>query len=523
MPLAPYGSWRSPITADLIVSSSIGVSQPAIDGDDVYWLESRPTEGGRSVIVRRTPDGATHDVNPAPLNARTRVHEYGGGDYLVHNGTVYFANFADQRLYVARPGAAPVPLTHAGLEPPAMPGGSVPGTEKTSPSPKSERGPGGEVSPHRYADFDLDPARNRLLCVREDHSSGGEPTNTIAAIDLATGNETVLVHGHDFFAYPRLSPGADQLAWIAWDHPNMPWDGTRLYVARLEPDGSLGDPLEIAGGPTDSVLQPTWSPDGRLAFVSDLTGWWNLYLWSAGFIEPLVTTWPATRIPAPDAPSSDSVAEVSSPRRHVDDDTSSSSMPRITASDSGKHPDPAHPEVHPEQGRTALEGPPPSNQPVSPSPRKERGPGGEVAPIASTPNTDASSPPGATGVSALGTAESSMPGASTRRRRPRPLTPSSPNPSGSSAPPPTPSSTPTPSSAPTASAAPGASPASTSPPAPSPTSTPPIPTSEPSAPPPAEPSSSPAPPPNAPPSSPSTSPALTSNPQSPSQERRPKT
>ncbi len=168
MPTAPYGSWRSPITADLIVSSSVGVSQPAIDGDDVYWLESRPTEGGRSVIVRRTADGSTHDINPAPLNARTRVHEYGGGDYLVHNGSVYFANFADQRLYVAHPGATPVPLTHAGLETASVPGGSAHGSEPAeeqrpdlahpealerpppsdqpssadSPSPRKERGPG---------------------------------------------------------------------------------------------------------------------------------------------------------------------------------------------------------------------------------------------------------------------------------------------------------------------------------------------------------------------------------------------
>jgi dipeptidyl aminopeptidase/acylaminoacyl peptidase len=224
-------------------------------GDDVYWLESRPTEAGRSVIVRRRPDGSTADINPAPLNARTRVHEYGGADYIVHDDAVYFANFADQRLYRTQPGAEPAPLTH--------------------------------TDGMRYADAVIDAARNRLICVREDHSGPGEAVNTLAAVDLDSGRETVLVSGHDFFAYPRISPDGEQLAWIAWDHPNMPWDGTELYVARIEDDGSLGHALAIAGSASDSVVQPQWSPDGRLAFVSDLSGWWNLYIWQAGYVEPV--------------------------------------------------------------------------------------------------------------------------------------------------------------------------------------------------------------------------------------------
>ncbi|HLG10502.1 MAG TPA: S9 family peptidase, partial [Dehalococcoidia bacterium] len=261
MPTAPYGSWRSPITADLIVSASIALGQPRFAGDCVYWLESRPTEGGRYVIVRRRPDGSTEDVNPAPLNARTRVHEYGGGDFVVaEDGTVYFSNFADQRLYFALSGGEPAPLTHReGV---------------------------------RYADAVLDPARNRLICVREDHSGGDaggdvgkngrstplpEAKNTIAAVDLSTGDETTLVEGHDFFAYPRVSPDGGSLCWIAWDHPNMPWDETALAVAGIGADGSLSDERVVAGGSGVSIFQPEWSPDGRLYWVSDETGWWNVW------------------------------------------------------------------------------------------------------------------------------------------------------------------------------------------------------------------------------------------------------
>jgi dipeptidyl aminopeptidase/acylaminoacyl peptidase len=252
MPSAPYGSWRSPITADLIVSASIALGQPRFAGPDVYWLESRPTEGGRYVIVRRRPDGSTEDVNPSPLNARTRVHEYGGGDFVAaDDGTVYFADFADQRLYVSRLGAEPAPLTHGdGM---------------------------------RYADAVIDAARNRLICVREDHTASDiDAVNTIAAVDLTTGDETVLVQGSDFYAYPRLSPDGASLCWIAWDHPNMPWDETTLSVARFDTSGALTTPEHVAGGPGVSILQPEWSPDGRLYYVSDATGWWNIWRREAG-------------------------------------------------------------------------------------------------------------------------------------------------------------------------------------------------------------------------------------------------
>lgn len=252
--VAPYGSWKSPISAVLIVSSTIAVGAPRLDGDDVYWLEGRPQERGRQVIVRRSADGSISELNPAPFNARTRVHEYGGGEYLVHGGEVYFSNFADQRIYHVSPGSEPRPLTH----------------DETK----------------RYADAVFDGGRNRLIVVREDHSrEGQEAVNTIAAVDLSTGDETVLVEGADFYSSPRLSPDGSMLAWLSWRHPNMPWDGTELYVAEIGADGKPSRPRLVAGGERESVFQPQWSPDGQLYFVSDRTGWWNIYRSAGGSVE----------------------------------------------------------------------------------------------------------------------------------------------------------------------------------------------------------------------------------------------
>ena len=247
---APYGSWKSPITADLLLSGSVNLSQPCADGDDIYWLEGRPLERGRQVVVRRAPDGTTEDVTPPGFSARTRVHEYGGGDYTVHDGVVYFANDADQRLYRQRPGAAPRPIT-----------------------PEENQ---------RYADLHVDAARGRLLAVREDHRGPGEAVNTLVAIDLDDGATTVLAEGYDFYSSPRLSPDGQQLAWLGWNHPNMPWDGTELWLADLAADGRPRHARRVAGGPAESIFQPQWSPpgahdSGRLHFVSDRTDWWNLY------------------------------------------------------------------------------------------------------------------------------------------------------------------------------------------------------------------------------------------------------
>ncbi len=253
--IRPYGSWRSPISSDLIVQGAIGLKSTALDGGDAYWLEGRPGEGGRSVLVRRSPDGTTKDVNPQPLNARTRVHEYGGGDFLVHDGTVFFSNFDDQRLYSVSPGGEPEPLT---AEP-----------------------------DRRYADMAMDRAGNRLISIREDHAGSGEPVNELVGIDLTSGAEQVLVSGNDFYSSPRPSPDGQSLAWLAWNHPNMPWDGTELWVADLDEDGMPTAAEQVSGGPDESVFQPEWSPDGTLHFVSDRTGWWNLYRVGGGAVEPL--------------------------------------------------------------------------------------------------------------------------------------------------------------------------------------------------------------------------------------------
>ena len=248
--IAPYGSWKSPITADLVLAGAVNLSQPRFDGDDIYWLEGRALERGRQVVVRRAPDGHTEDITPPAFNARTRVHEYGGGDYAVYEGVVYFANFDDQRLYRQRPGEAPQPLTPA--------------------------------AGARYADLQVDAARGRLLAVREDHRGPGEAVNTLVAVSLHDGATTVLAEGNDFYSTPRLSPDGRKLAWLTWNHPNMPWDGTELWLADVATDGALGHARRVAGGPAESIFQPAWSPPGAdgdsdLIFTSDRSDWWNFY------------------------------------------------------------------------------------------------------------------------------------------------------------------------------------------------------------------------------------------------------
>jgi len=246
--LAGYGTWASPITAEAITAGQVGLSQPSLDRGCSYWLEARPQEAGRTVLVRRTPEGTRQDLTPAPFNVRTRVHEYGGGAYAARGGVIVAVNFADQRLYRIEETAAPRPLTPA------------------------------SGSRLRYADLEPDLARSRVLAIREDHRAEGEAVNTIVAVDLSGDDDgRVLMSGHDFFSSPRLSPLGDRLAWLSWDHPNMPWDGTRLWSAEIAADGGLCDARQVAGGDGEAIVQPAWSPDGRLYFVSDKSGWWNLY------------------------------------------------------------------------------------------------------------------------------------------------------------------------------------------------------------------------------------------------------
>lgn len=257
--IAPYGTWRSPISADLIASASVSFSQLVPDGSTLYWIEVRPFEQGRAVIVRCTVDGTMTDVTPPGFHARTRVHEYGGLCYAVQNGVVFFSNYADQRLYRQEPGQEPRPIT-----------------------PEAQL---------RYADPVVDAARNRLICVREDHTGSGEAVNTIVAVDLrGQAEQVVLAAGNDFYAAPRISPDGSMLAWLTWNHPNMPWDAAELWVAPLDAAGSPGTPEMIAGGPGDAAFQPEWAADGTLFVMAERSGWWNPYRYRDGRVEPVAPT-----------------------------------------------------------------------------------------------------------------------------------------------------------------------------------------------------------------------------------------
>lgn len=262
---APCGTWSSPITAQAIVAESVGLDQVAIDGNDIYWVEARASEQGRCVLVRHR-DGTNEDVTPPPWNVRTRVHEYGGGAYLVRGGEGYFCNLSDQALYYFD--AAPGPLQKA----------PVPVAVSHAAN-----------STLRYADADFDGRRNRLVAVCEDHTEMSmEATNKLVAIGVDSQDaDQILVEGHDFFASPRLSPDKTQLAWLSWDHPDMPWDGTLLWLATINADGLLGEPQLIAGSRRESIFQPAWSPAGVLHFVSDRSGWWNLYRLDAHGVQAL--------------------------------------------------------------------------------------------------------------------------------------------------------------------------------------------------------------------------------------------
>ncbi len=253
---APYGSWRSPLPIGALVEGVVRLGEPTFDGDDIYWIEGRPTEGGRQVLVRRRVDGSIADVSPAGVNARTRVHEYGGGAYVVDAGTAWYSSFEDGRLYRHDAEGAVRAVTPAGA--------------------------------FRYADPIVDRARGRLVCVREDHSSRGEPVNSIVAVPTdGEGDVRVLVEGSDFYSDPRLSPDGTRLAWLSWEQPNLPWDETSLWVGELVADGSVGGRERMAGQPGESVLQPRWSPDGILHFVAERTGWWNIYRRVNGRDEPV--------------------------------------------------------------------------------------------------------------------------------------------------------------------------------------------------------------------------------------------
>jgi hypothetical protein len=252
--VAPSAVWRSPITAQEAAAGRMRLGAVQLSDGAAYWIEGRPLEHGRCVIVRER-DGVIADLIDAPWSARNWVHEYGGAAMLANAGTVYFSNAADGRIYTLAPGGAPVPLTpvDSGL---------------------------------RYADFEIDATRDRLICVVEDHR-GATVENNLRAIPLSGGDPVTLVSGNDFYSTPRVSPDARRILWLTWNQPNMPWDGCELWVADLDGSGMPRDAQLVAGGQSESVFQPAWSPESVVHFTSDRTGWWNLYRWDGSKVEPL--------------------------------------------------------------------------------------------------------------------------------------------------------------------------------------------------------------------------------------------
>jgi dipeptidyl aminopeptidase/acylaminoacyl peptidase len=247
--VAPFGSWRSPIEPDVIAKGGRRLGFPALAADGaVWWLEGRAAEGGRNALMRRPASGEPEEVTPPGANVRTRVHEYGGGAWkLLAPELVVYVDFADQRVYRLELGGEPIAITPEPEEPAGL----------------------------RYADFELCPDGKTLFCVREMHAGDAEPANEIVTLPLDGSKEPEAVAaGHDFYSSPRVSPDGLWLAFLCWDHPNMPWDGTELWVTPVRDPGSA---RPLAAGKGESVFAPAWDSHDRLRFVSDRDGWWNLY------------------------------------------------------------------------------------------------------------------------------------------------------------------------------------------------------------------------------------------------------
>lgn len=246
-PRRPFGAWPSDITPEIVAGETLRFGHTQTDGDAVYWLESRPAENGRGVIMRWTTGEGRREVTQAAQGVRTRAHEYGGGDFCVAGERVVFADGETQRLFLSPGEKEPRPLTRPGE--------------------------------WRYADLQIDAARDRVICVVEDHGTGdAHPANWIGSAPLAGESEVApIIAGNDFYSNPIVARSGDRMAWLTWNHPHMPWDETELWVAAIDGDGAVKDERLVAGGNGESIFQPRWGPDESLYYVSDRTGWWNLY------------------------------------------------------------------------------------------------------------------------------------------------------------------------------------------------------------------------------------------------------
>ena len=265
--VAPYGAWESPVTIEMMTAGAVSFAEIDTDGDEIYWVESRPDEAGRYAAMRRAADGTISEITPPELSARTLVHEYGGGAFIAADGTAWFSHFADQRLYRR----------------------SVDATDPAEPiSPETA-----EPRTLRFADATVDRDRERLICVVEDHRPDlPEAVNLLASIPFDGGDPTPIHQHYDFYAAPRLSPDGRRLAWICWNHPSMPWDATELWLADIATDGSVLSSRKIAGDTTGdvSIIQPEWGPDGTLYCVSDASGWWNVQRLDGDSLVPVLET-----------------------------------------------------------------------------------------------------------------------------------------------------------------------------------------------------------------------------------------
>ena len=256
---APYGSWASPVSAEALANGQIVLGDLRHANQKLYWTESVPASGGKVSVFSLGNDGVAAALTPQGANVRTRVHEYGGAPFVAAGDSLYYSEFADQRLYRLKSGSTPLPITPEG---------------------------------YRYADCTAMPSKTAvqaLICVREDHTDKSAVRNALVRLPLPQGGAgEVLFADSDFVSYPRVSPDGSRLAFLVWNHPRMPWDGTELKVAKFGARG-LEAPMTVAGSTQESVLEPQWDGDGNLYFISDRSGFWNLYAWRDGRAQPV---WP---------------------------------------------------------------------------------------------------------------------------------------------------------------------------------------------------------------------------------------